>query len=105
MAGRSSGSAELLVVGAIIFGFRSSGHRHLRSPRHAYPCLVTGRQPVPADHRAAQFEHGDRLRSRSAAELGIELVALWTILSLIFHAVPCPDNAARCGQPVTSWLE
>jgi hypothetical protein len=40
-------------------------------------------------------------------ELGIELVALWTILSLIFHAVRLAQANARRdrGQPVTSWLE
>jgi hypothetical protein len=39
-------------------------------------------------------------------DLGIELVALWTILSLIFHAVRLAQANARRdrGQPVTSWL-
>ena len=40
-------------------------------------------------------------------DLGIELVALWTILSLIFHAVRLAQANGRAfrGQPVTSWLE
>jgi hypothetical protein len=39
-------------------------------------------------------------------DLGIELVALWTILSLIFHAVRLAQANARRerGQPVVSWL-
>ena len=40
-------------------------------------------------------------------DLGIELVALWTLLSLIFHAVRLAQANSRYyrGQPVTSWLE
>ena len=39
-------------------------------------------------------------------DLGIELVALWTLLSLIFHAVRLAQANARreCGEPVVSWL-
>ena len=40
-------------------------------------------------------------------DIGLELVAWWTIISLIFHAVrlaQATEQAAR-GQPVTSWLE
>jgi phosphatidylglycerophosphate synthase len=40
-------------------------------------------------------------------DIGLELVALWTLLSLIFHAVrlaQASDQAAR-GQKITSWLE
>ena len=39
-------------------------------------------------------------------DLGIELVALWTILSLIFHAVRLAQANARRdrGRPVVSWL-
>ena len=38
---------------------------------------------------------------------GLELVALWTLASLIFHAVrlaQATEQAAR-GMPVVSWLE
>ena len=48
---------ELLIVGAIVFGYvaQRRDRGHLRAPlRHAHPCLAAGRQPVPADHRAAQ---------------------------------------------------
>ena len=39
-------------------------------------------------------------------DLGIELVALWTLLSLIFHAVRLAQANARRdrSQPVLSWL-
>ena len=40
-------------------------------------------------------------------DVGLELVALWTILSLIFHAVrlaQASDQAAR-GQKIVSWLD
>jgi phosphatidylglycerophosphate synthase len=40
-------------------------------------------------------------------DVGLELVALWTLLSLIFHAVrlaQASDQAAR-GQKIVSWLE
>jgi phosphatidylglycerophosphate synthase len=39
-------------------------------------------------------------------DVGLKLVALWTIISLIFHAVrlaQASEQAAR-GKPVTSWL-
>jgi phosphatidylglycerophosphate synthase len=39
-------------------------------------------------------------------DIGLKLVALWTIISLIFHAVrlaQASERAAR-GQPITSWL-
>jgi hypothetical protein len=39
-------------------------------------------------------------------DLGIELVALWTLVSLIFHAVRLAQANARRdrGLPVISWL-
>jgi phosphatidylglycerophosphate synthase len=39
-------------------------------------------------------------------DVGIELVALWTIVSLIFHAVRMAQATVRSeqGQPVVSWL-
>ena len=39
-------------------------------------------------------------------DVGLELVALWTILSLIFHAVRLAQANARAyrGEPVDSWL-
>ena len=39
-------------------------------------------------------------------DIGIELVALWTVVSLIFHAVRYAQASAQAerGKPVTSWL-
>jgi hypothetical protein len=40
-------------------------------------------------------------------DAGLVLIAFWTMVSLIFHAVrfaQASERAAR-GQPVTSWLE
>ena len=39
-------------------------------------------------------------------DVGLELIALWTILSLIFHAVRLAQATARSerGEPITSWL-
>jgi phosphatidylglycerophosphate synthase len=40
-------------------------------------------------------------------DLGIELVALWSVLSLIFHMVRLAqaENQAARGRPITSWLD
>jgi hypothetical protein len=40
-------------------------------------------------------------------DVGIALVALWTIISLIFHAVRLAQASAVSdrGEPVRSWLE
>lgn len=40
-------------------------------------------------------------------DMGLELVAWWTLISLIFHAVRLAQMTERKarGQPVTSWLE
>ena len=40
-------------------------------------------------------------------DIGLELVAWWTIVSLIFHAVRLAQatEAAARGQPIASWLE
>jgi hypothetical protein len=39
-------------------------------------------------------------------DVGIELVALWTLLSLIFHAVRLTQATAAHdrGEPIVSWL-
>jgi hypothetical protein len=39
-------------------------------------------------------------------DVGFELVALWTLLSLIFHTVRLAQAKARIyqGRPVVSWL-
>ena len=43
----------------------------------------------------------------SRPDVGLEMIAWWTIISLIFHAVrlaQATEQAAR-GKPITSWLE
>jgi hypothetical protein len=39
-------------------------------------------------------------------DVGIELVALWTIVSLIFHAVRLAQATVKSeqGEPIVSWL-
>ena len=62
-AGRSSRSTRRWCCGRSSAAMSRSGsiegavHQALR--RHAHPRLEADRQPVPADHRAAQPEHGD----------------------------------------------
>jgi hypothetical protein len=40
-------------------------------------------------------------------DLGLELVAWWTLISLIFHAVRLAQMTERKarGEPVVSWLD
>jgi hypothetical protein len=40
-------------------------------------------------------------------DVGLELLALWTIISIIFHAVRLAQASARAdrGAPITSWLD
>jgi phosphatidylglycerophosphate synthase len=40
-------------------------------------------------------------------DVGIELVALWSLISLIFHAVRLAqaEGVAARGRPITSWLD
>jgi phosphatidylglycerophosphate synthase len=103
---------ELLVVGAIIFGYvvqrviegifvrRYGMHIHVWQQVDSRFRLITARRNPNMVILVFCLALGH-------PELGIELVALWTILSLIFHAVRLAQANARRdrGQPVTSWLE
>ena len=103
---------ELLVVGAIIFGYiaqriiegifvrRYGMHIHVWKRVDSQFRLITARRNPNMVILVFCLALG-------RPDLGIELVALWTILSLIFHAVRLAQaNALRDrGQPVTSWLE
>ncbi len=78
--------------------------------RHGNPRLAAARQQVPADHRAAQSEHGDPRRRACCSggpTAGLVLVAWWTLISLIFHAVRLAQMTERQarGAKVTSWLD
>jgi phosphatidylglycerophosphate synthase len=102
---------ELLIVGAIVFGYvaqriiegifvrRYGMHIHVWQQVDSRFRLITARRNpnMVILVVALLFDRPD---------LGIELVALWTILSLIFHAVRLAQaNAGRDrGRPVVSWL-
>ena len=102
---------ELLVVGAIIFGYvaqriiegifmrRFGMHIHVWQRIDSQFRLITARRNpnMVILVFCLAFGHPD---------LGIELVALWTLLSLIFHAVRLAQANARRdrGRAVVSWL-
>ena len=102
---------ELMIVGAIVFGYvaqrviegifvrRYGMHIHVWQKIDSQFRLITARRNpnMVILFAALAFKRPD---------LGIELVALWTVLSLIFHAVRLAQaNAAHDrGQPVVSWL-
>ena len=102
---------ELLVVGAIVFGYiaqrviegifmrRFGMHIHVWRPIDSRFRLITARRNPNMVILVAALLLG-------RPNVGIELVALWTIVSLIFHAVRMAQANARRdrGRPVTSWL-
>ena len=102
---------ELLIVGAIVFGYvvqrviegifvrRYGMHIHVWKRIDSRFRLVTARRNPNMVILVVALLFG-------RPDLGIELVALWTILSLIFHAVRLAQANARRdrGLPVTSWL-
>ena len=102
---------ELLIVGAIVAGYvaqrviegifvrRYGMHIHVWRPIDSRFRLITARRNpnMVILVAALLFQRPD---------VGIELVALWTIVSLIFHAVRLAQANARRerGRPVVSWL-
>ncbi|QDP19764.1 CDP-alcohol phosphatidyltransferase family protein [Sphingomonas xanthus] len=102
---------ELLIVGTIVFGYvaqrliegifmrRFGMHIHVWRRIDSRFRLITARRNPNMVILVASL-----LIMRP--DLGIELVAAWTILSLIFHWVRLAQaNACRDrGRPVTSWL-
>jgi phosphatidylglycerophosphate synthase len=102
---------ELLIVGAIVFGYvvqrviegifvrRYGMHIHVWQQIDSRFRLITARRNPNMVILVVALLFG-------RPDLGIELVALWTILSLIFHAVRLAQANARRdrGLPVTSWL-
>jgi phosphatidylglycerophosphate synthase len=103
---------ELLIIGAIIFGYvvqriieglfmrRYGMHIHVWQQVDSRFRLITARRNPNMVILVFCLALG-------RPDLGIQLVALWTILSLIFHAVRLAQANARAdrGQPVVSWLE
>jgi phosphatidylglycerophosphate synthase len=102
---------ELLIVGAILFGYvaqrliegifvrRYGMHIHVWQRIDSQFRLITARRNPNMVILIVALLFG-------RPDLGIELVALWTILSLIFHAVRLAQANARRdrGRPVVSWL-
>jgi phosphatidylglycerophosphate synthase len=102
---------ELLIVGAIVFGYvaqriiegifvrRFGMHIHVWQKIDSRFRLITARRNPNMILLVASLLVG-------RPDLGIELVALWTLVSLIFHAVRLAQaNAGRdLNRPVVSWL-
>ncbi len=102
---------ELLIVGAIVFGYvaqriiegifmrRFGMHIHVWRRIDSQFRLITARRNP--NMMILLF-----CLALRRPDLGIELVALWTLLSLIFHAVRLAQANARRdrGRPVVSWL-
>jgi phosphatidylglycerophosphate synthase len=102
---------ELMIVGAIVLGYvaqriiegifvrRYGMHIHVWQKVDSQFRLITARRNPNMAILVIALLVG-------RPDLGIELVALWTILSLIFHAVRLAQANARRerGQPVVSWL-
>jgi len=102
---------EMMIVGAIVFGYvvqrviegifvrRYAMHIHVWQQIDSRFRLITARRNPNMVILVVALLFG-------RPDLGIELVALWTILSLIFHAVRLAQANARRdrGQTVVSWL-
>ena len=91
------------VLGRIIEGlfmWRFGMHIHVWRPTDSQFRLVTARR-----NPNMVILVGALLFARP--DIGIQLVALWSVLSLIFHAVRLAqaENQAARGQPITSWLD
>ena len=100
-----------MIVGAIVFGYvaqrviegifvrRYGMHIHVWQKIDSQFRLITARRNPNMVILFVALLFG-------RPDLGIELVALWTILSFIFHAVRLAQaNAGRDrGRPVASWL-
>ena len=102
---------EMLVIGAIVLGYvaqriieglfmrRYGMHIHVWRRIDSQFRLITARRNPNMVILVFCLALG-------LPDLGIELVALWTILSLIFHAVRLAQANALSdrGQPIVSWL-
>ena len=102
---------ELMVVAAIIFGYiaqrliegifvrRYGMHIHVWQQVDSRFRLITARRNPNMAILVASLLVG-------RPDIGIELVALWTLVSLIFHAVRLAQANARRdrGRAITSWL-
>lgn len=82
-----------------IFIARFSMHIHVWRPIDSRFRLITARRNPNMVLLAGALLFG-------RPDVGLELVALWTILSLIFHGVRLAQATSRAyrGEPVVSWL-
>lgn len=101
-----------MVVAAIVIGYvsqrviegifiaRFGMHIHVWQPIDSQFRLVTARRNPNMVLLVGALLFG-------LPDVGLELVALWTIVSLIFHAVRLAQAKAQAwrGEPVASWLE
>jgi len=90
--------AQRVIEGLFIWRFKGI-HIHVWRPIDSRFRLVTARRNPNMVILAAALLFG-------RPDVGLELVALWTLLSLIFHAVRLAQANAMAdrGQPVESWL-
>ena len=102
---------ELLIIGAIVFGYvaqriiegifvrRFGMHIHVWQRIDSQFRLITARRNPNMVILVLCLALG-------RPDLGIELVALWTIISLIFHAVRLAQANSHSyrSRPVVSWL-
>jgi phosphatidylglycerophosphate synthase len=102
---------EVLIVAAIVFGYvvqrviegifmrRYGMHIHVWQPIDSKFRLVTARRNPNMIILLVSLVF-------RRPDMGLELVALWTVVSLIFHAVRLVDANARWerGAKLTSWL-
>jgi phosphatidylglycerophosphate synthase len=90
--------AQRVIEGLFIWRFKGI-HIHVWRPIDSQFRLVTARRNPNMVILVAALLFG-------RPDVGLELVALWTLLSLIFHAVRLAQANAQQdrGQPVESWL-
>ena len=102
---------ELLIVGAIVFGYvaqrfiegvfmrRYGMHIHVWQKIDSQFRLITARRNPNMVILLASLVF-------NRPDMGLELVALWTMISLIFHAVRMAQANARAerGAKLASWL-
>lgn len=89
--------AQRAIEGLFIYYF--SMHIHVWRPVDSWFRLITARRNPNMVILVAALLFG-------RPDVGFELVALWTLLSLMFHAVRLAQAKARIyqGRPVVSWL-
>ena len=102
---------EALIIGAIVFGYvaqrvvegifmrRYGMHIHVWRPIDSKFRLITARRnPNMVILTVSAIV--------KKPDVGLELVALWTLISLVFHAVRMAMANARAdrGRPIISWL-